>query len=312
MMKLVAPMLLLGIAGGTAWAVDPVMLISYGAKFIRVYPSGVVESFPVQQGQRQALVVVPPGIVTANYRTGDVLAAEVSGGPNRVWRVDNPWSGTPNSVEIGTLADGIGYGDLAFADGRLYGSDGGMVREISLADFSTISEVNIRPSANISSGGLAFDGVQTWYLLDSNSNRLFGFANPPAEDGAVRLDGSGGLGQTFGTCDLEWLNGQLWGALRQGDGAGNYNVLVGTFDVTPGNAQFNLVNTILAGGSTQVTGLALRCASDFNADLVVDFFDYLDYVDAFAGNSASADFNADTVIDFFDYLDFVEAFSTGC
>ncbi len=51
---------------------------------------------------------------------------------------------------------------------------------------------------------------------------------------------------------------------------------------------------------------------DFNNDGIVDFFDYLDFVDAFSNNDPSADFNGDTIIDFFDYLDFVDAFSTGC
>ncbi len=54
------------------------------------------------------------------------------------------------------------------------------------------------------------------------------------------------------------------------------------------------------------------CAADFNCDDTVDFFDYLDFVDAFSSNSPAADFNADGVIDFFDYLDFVDAFSMGC
>ncbi|MBU6412413.1 MAG: hypothetical protein KGS45_02980 [Planctomycetes bacterium] len=54
------------------------------------------------------------------------------------------------------------------------------------------------------------------------------------------------------------------------------------------------------------------CPADFNADTVIDFFDYLDFVSAFAANQPAADFNADTVIDFFDYLDFVAAFASGC
>ncbi len=56
----------------------------------------------------------------------------------------------------------------------------------------------------------------------------------------------------------------------------------------------------------------LFCPSDFNTDGVVDFFDYLDFVAAFAGNLQGADFNSDGVIDFFDYLDFVAAFSGNC
>ncbi len=54
------------------------------------------------------------------------------------------------------------------------------------------------------------------------------------------------------------------------------------------------------------------CLPDFNSDGTVDFFDYLDFVDAFSSNLPAADFNGDSTIDFFDYLDFVDAFSTGC
>ncbi len=54
------------------------------------------------------------------------------------------------------------------------------------------------------------------------------------------------------------------------------------------------------------------CVADFNGDNVMDFFDYLDFVDAFSLNMSSADFNQDLVVDFFDYLDFVDVYSTGC
>ncbi len=54
------------------------------------------------------------------------------------------------------------------------------------------------------------------------------------------------------------------------------------------------------------------CPADFNADGVLDFFDYLDFVAALSSQEPAADFNGDSVIDFFDYLDFVQAFSMGC
>jgi hypothetical protein len=54
------------------------------------------------------------------------------------------------------------------------------------------------------------------------------------------------------------------------------------------------------------------CPADFNRDSVPDFFDYLDFVIAFAASDSRADFNADTIIDFNDYLDFVSAFAAGC
>jgi hypothetical protein len=55
----------------------------------------------------------------------------------------------------------------------------------------------------------------------------------------------------------------------------------------------------------------MKCR-DFNHDNSADFFDYLDYVNAFSNQSPEADFNHDGAIDFFDYLDFVDAFSAGC
>jgi hypothetical protein len=54
------------------------------------------------------------------------------------------------------------------------------------------------------------------------------------------------------------------------------------------------------------------CPADFNNDGAVDFFDYLDFVQAYDGEDPSADFNNDGNIDFFDYLDFVAAFDLGC
>ncbi len=51
--------------------------------------------------------------------------------------------------------------------------------------------------------------------------------------------------------------------------------------------------------------------ADYNGDGVVDFFDYLDFVDDFSAASFDADFNEDGVLDFFDYLDFVDVFAGG-
>jgi hypothetical protein len=50
-------------------------------------------------------------------------------------------------------------------------------------------------------------------------------------------------------------------------------------------------------------------AADFNGDNQVDFFDYLDFAQAFSNEEDSADFNGDNQVDFFDYLDFAQAFS---
>ncbi|MDX2148564.1 MAG: hypothetical protein SFZ23_13685 [Planctomycetota bacterium] len=54
------------------------------------------------------------------------------------------------------------------------------------------------------------------------------------------------------------------------------------------------------------------CLGDFNGDGQRDFFDYLDFASAFAGESPAADVNNDGSVDFFDYLDFVAAYDAGC
>ncbi len=59
-------------------------------------------------------------------------------------------------------------------------------------------------------------------------------------------------------------------------------------------------------------GVLTVCEANFNCDQTIDFFDYLDFVDAFSSLATEADFNQDSNIDFFDYLDFVDAYSGGC
>ncbi len=80
----------------------------------------------------------------------------------------------------------------------------------------------------------------------------------------------------------------------------------------PGPFNVRVIVSSPCGSVTSTIAVLSICAADFNCDRVLDFFDYLDFVGAFADNEQAADFNADDVIDFFDYLDFVDAFSHGC
>jgi thermitase len=54
------------------------------------------------------------------------------------------------------------------------------------------------------------------------------------------------------------------------------------------------------------------CQADFNGNGQVDFFDYLDFAQAFSANEPRADFDHNGQVDFFDYLDFAAAFDQGC
>lgn len=64
--------------------------------------------------------------------------------------------------------------------------------------------------------------------------------------------------------------------------------------------------------TTQPASVSLGCAADFNADDVVDFPDYIDFITAFVNGEPVSDFNNDMEIDLFDYLDFVQHFADGC
>ncbi len=66
------------------------------------------------------------------------------------------------------------------------------------------------------------------------------------------------------------------------------------------------------GWQYPIPGTMILCRGDFNCDGSADFFDYLDFVDAYSASFPNSDFNGDGNIDFFDYLDFVDAFSAGC
>ncbi len=76
--------------------------------------------------------------------------------------------------------------------------------------------------------------------------------------------------------------------------------------------QYRCLVTNTCGSVASSAALLIVCPADFNCDGEVNFFDYLDFVDAFSSQLPISDFNHDGGIDFFDYLDFVDAFSIGC
>ncbi len=78
----------------------------------------------------------------------------------------------------------------------------------------------------------------------------------------------------------------------------------GEYHLTVGNA-FGVV-------TTQPASISLGCAADMNADDIVDFPDYLDFITAFVNGDPVSDFNNDMEFDLFDYLDFVQHFANGC
>lgn len=71
-----------------------------------------------------------------------------------------------------------------------------------------------------------------------------------------------------------------------------------------------------AGDRASPLGIALAgtvvCAADWNADGVVDFNDFLEYLNAYNAGDPSADLNADGVVDFNDLLEYLNLFNQPC
>lgn len=54
------------------------------------------------------------------------------------------------------------------------------------------------------------------------------------------------------------------------------------------------------------------CAPDLNCDALVDFADYLEFLNLFDAQDSHVDFNHDGLVDFSDYLEFLNLFDAGC
>jgi hypothetical protein len=62
-----------------------------------------------------------------------------------------------------------------------------------------------------------------------------------------------------------------------------------------------------SGGAT-----VLACDVDYNCDGIVDFSDYLEFLNLFDAADPRADLNEDGIVDFSDYLEFLNLFDAGC
>jgi hypothetical protein len=75
---------------------------------------------------------------------------------------------------------------------------------------------------------------------------------------------------------------------------------------------YSVLITTPCGSLESQKALVTICLADFTCDGQVDFFDYLEFAEAFAAEDPAADRDGNSQVDFFDYLDFVMAFSGDC
>lgn len=159
------------------------------------------------------------------------------------------------------------------------------------------------PTVSLTSthGGQTYSGGDvipiTWTAADDEGLRSFD----------IRASFDGGTRWFIVARDLDGAVRSFDWQLPASEGVGAVKVRVVAKDLRFQNSSAESGAFTIAAGDWNVP-----CAADFNADGTLDFFDYLDFVDAFAVSAAAADFNNDGIVDFFDYLDFVNSFSGGC
>ncbi len=223
--------------------------------------------------------------------------------------------GSDAGDSIATAQVPVGSGQLLDIGGILETGDTVDMYKITICDPANFSATTTVPATG-------FEDTQL-FLFDASGNGV-----------EMNDDDPFGMGELTSRLDNSFVTT-----------AGDYYIAVSHYDIDPSNSipesiwadtPFNVVRApdgALNGGDItlaswddtvastfaygiEFTGVCFPggggCAADFNGDTVVDFFDYLDFVDAFSAQDPTADFNGDTVIDFFDYLDFVDAFSAGC
>lgn len=280
---------------------QPVFLASYGNTLFRVTDE-TIETFPGQPASIIGMTVIPPGSAVASASAGDVLAIEGSGG-TRIWRVDNPISGTPDLVLLGNFPSDHSRGDITFAHGRLFGINAAVIYEYSVDDFSLVNVIDLeRPSA--SSGGIVFDGDANWYIANQASERIVRLLDPPSADGWTPLEPTG---IDIGNNDLEWYFGALWLATDT-DGV----LRVGTIDLDTGVYQHVL--GVAPTTTPRGVGLAVinSCPPDLNGDGTVNSQDFIRFLNYWTAAHPIADWNRDGVVNSLDFLAFLNAWIAGC
>jgi hypothetical protein len=145
----------------------------------------------------------------------------------------------------------------------------------------------------------SFDAGATWQVLDGNL--------PDLPTNVIDVDIRYPVPRLFAGTDRGVYMSKDDGVTWTRYGTGSPNAAVIDLVVEPSRSRM-----IVATQGRSAWSVPIACPADFNEDGQSDFFDYLDFAQAFADETAAADFNQDGQVDFFDYLDFVGAFDAGC
>jgi hypothetical protein len=165
-------------------------------------------------------------------------------------------------------------------------------------------------------GGLVFSedigpAVRSLAVFDDGSG--------PKLYAAGRIVGAVNEGTTIPIKGIARWDGRVWDSVGTGLGREyawlSLNVLTRPASDGGGSwlyisGPFMEANGIFSPGLVRYGGCG--CRADFDANGQVDFFDYLDFVNAFSAGLPGSDYNRDGETSFVDYLDFAQAFDAGC
>ena len=216
-----------------------------GNKLFRADSTGQVDAPITLSAHIQSLTFVPGGFSIPGAGGGNIVAcaADSVAGKWAVYRMDDP-AGAATLVKIGETTFGVG--SLAFGNDGMYAIDASAnpirVRKLSSTDFSITQTWSTGVNVG-GSGGLAFDRANDRFLLtDATNNRLMSWT--PGNNAAA----IGNIGFGFSNNGLEFIQGDLWGALRP-DSAGN-TLRMGRIDTSTGAFTTSATATGIAGNGT--------------------------------------------------------------
>lgn len=234
---------------GSASAAVVQFLATDGNRLYRGDLAGNVSPFVTLSAEVQSLTRVPYGFSVNGVSGGDIIATarDATSGTWKVYRLDDPF-GSATLTQIGATAFGIG--SIAFAPDGMYAVHDSLsplrVTKLDSTNFSVVQ--HYATGVNVSGGGgIAYDpGAAKFYLTDATNHRLLSWT--PGNNAAI----IGNVGFGFANNGLEFLNGTLYGALRQ-DSPGSV-MRVGSFNTATGAfTAGTLINGVLGNGTGFVT-----------------------------------------------------------
>lgn len=193
----------------------------------------------------QSLTIMPSDVQITGAKTGDIIAMATSSTSSRwnMYVLEDPY-GTPALTKVLSVNHNIG--SLVFANGKMYGIDASLnpsrIYEIDPVTGNSTTTYNTGVAMS-GGGGLAYNSLTgLFYFTDGTNHRLYSWAPGGS---ATNI---GGVGFAFSNNGLEFVEGELWGALRPD--AAPTTLRVGKFDL--GTGAFTTTTTVsgVNGGGT--------------------------------------------------------------